>query len=637
MKISTILDHVDSEQMGLPQFQRGYVWTREQVRSLFDSLYHKYPVGSLLLWRPPASQQMRGDLTFRPSVAMLLDGQQRVTSLYAVLRGKVPPFFDGDPRLLEGLRFNLRDETFEFYQPVKMRNDSLWCSVTALAGEGDLTNFLPDPSVQDVKVSVARLGRVLQIFDHDMPAEELPANLALDTVVNIFNRVNSGGTKLSSGDLALATATSRDPGLRAHMRDALATWRQAGYEFDMVWLLRCINTVVTGRSQFQHLERLNADTVRASFHTAVKHVDTVLNAINLQLGLGHDQVLFGRYAIPVMVRYLERRSAALTTVDRERLLGWYVIAAMRGRFSGSTETVMDQDLATIDGMPDPFPTLLEHLRRSQGRLRVDASDFGYTAGSRFYSVLYLLTRVHGALDWGNGLPLKVGLLGKLSRLEVHHIFPKALLRDHGVNKNEMNAVANFCLVTQAANLKIGKQEPANYFDAIERAHPGALASQWIPLDRELWQVRNYSLFLEARRRLLAGAANQVLVGLLHDDGALLEDESRGLSGYPDVVTEGDADLGALNLRLAEFGLAQGAVEYSLEHPDTHEQVGVLDLAWPDGLQPGLTAPVAIAIGADMATMVVANRLGFRCFSDVHAFQAYVDSEVLVATSTGGGS
>src|SRR6056297_1704250 len=105
MKISTILDHIDNGHMALPEFQRGYVWGREQVRSLFTSLYKRHPVGGLLVWSTEArTAAHRGDGELAPgAVKLLLDGQQRITSLYGVARGRPPSFFDGDARAFTGL------------------------------------------------------------------------------------------------------------------------------------------------------------------------------------------------------------------------------------------------------------------------------------------------------------------------------------------------------------------------------------------------------------------------------------------------------------------------------------------------------------------------------------------------------
>ena len=127
MKISTILDHIDSGYMALPEFQRGYVWNREQVRGLFHSLYQRHPVGGLLVWATESKDAAhRGDGSLAAGIVkLLLDGQQRMTSLYGVIRGRPPEFFDGNERNFTGLQFHLEDEVFEFYQPVKMKDDPL--------------------------------------------------------------------------------------------------------------------------------------------------------------------------------------------------------------------------------------------------------------------------------------------------------------------------------------------------------------------------------------------------------------------------------------------------------------------------------------------------------------------------------
>ena len=116
MNVSTILDHIDSGYMALPKFQRGYVWNRDQVRGLMDSLYHRHPVGSLLVWATAAEgASHRGKHELAPGVVrLLLDGQQRITSLYGIARGAPPAFFDGNARAFTNLYFHIGNEEFRF-------------------------------------------------------------------------------------------------------------------------------------------------------------------------------------------------------------------------------------------------------------------------------------------------------------------------------------------------------------------------------------------------------------------------------------------------------------------------------------------------------------------------------------------
>ena len=119
MKISTILDHIDIGHIALPEFQRGYVWNRNQVRELFDSLYRRHPVGGLLVWETESSgAEHRGEGQLAAGfVKLLLDGQQRITSLYGVTRGRPPAFFDGNAQAFEGLYLGLIRKTFQSTNP----------------------------------------------------------------------------------------------------------------------------------------------------------------------------------------------------------------------------------------------------------------------------------------------------------------------------------------------------------------------------------------------------------------------------------------------------------------------------------------------------------------------------------------
>ncbi len=139
-KLATILGQIDSGTVLLPEFQRGYVWNRDQVRGLMRSLYRGYTVGALLVWETVTDNTaVRGDVLAGSGVRLLLlDGQQRITSLYGIIRGEPPAFFDGDPSAFTGLRFNVETETFEFYAPAKMREDPRWVDVSAMFVDGPL-------------------------------------------------------------------------------------------------------------------------------------------------------------------------------------------------------------------------------------------------------------------------------------------------------------------------------------------------------------------------------------------------------------------------------------------------------------------------------------------------------------------
>jgi hypothetical protein len=580
-------------------------------------------------------------------VKLLLDGQQRVTTLYGIIRGKVPKFFDGNASVFTGLRFNLENETFAYYQPMKMQADPLWVDVTKVMQEGNdgLGKFVEmlakDPALAPkVALCSSRLNRLLGIHEIDLHIDEVTGkDKKIDEVVEIFNRVNSGGTKLSQGDLALAKICSEWPEGRDEMKKSLKVWSNNGYHFNLDWLLRSVNTTLTGEAKFTFLHGKSAQDVQDGLKRAVKRIDTCLNMISGRLGLDHDRVLFGRYAIPIMVRYLDQHDGSLGAVEQDKLLFWFVQAGMWGRFSGSTETVIDQDLAALEVSEGGLDRLLEQFQLSHGALRTDPGHFtGWSLGARFYPVLYMLTRIGGARDWGTtGLPLKSYLLGKMNKLEVHHIFPKAQLYKLKCKRPLVNALANFCFLTKETNLKIGEQLPEKYFPEVEQAFPGALASQWIPMDPVLWKIENFGDFLEARRKLLAAATNTFMSELLHDDTHWMEGTVKTVSPGPTVAIVGEPapeaeeeELEAVNDWMEEIGLPRGIRGFDLATgPNGAPQI-VIDLAWPKGIQEELSEPVAILLNESNETLVLASQAGFRYFTTTQSFKKYVHEEILGA-------
>ena len=193
---------------------------------------------------------------------MLLDGQQRITTLYGIVRGTAPAFFDGNANTFTGLHFHLLNESFEFYQPTRMRDDPMWIDVTELIQHGIgpyVKNLSAIAETQDqFNAFVDRLNAVASIGDVDLHIEGVTGeDKSIDVVVDIFNRVNSGGTKLSKGDLALAKICAGWPEARDEMKERLGKWEGAGFNFKLDWLLRCSNTILTGEALFAALEKVN--------------------------------------------------------------------------------------------------------------------------------------------------------------------------------------------------------------------------------------------------------------------------------------------------------------------------------------------------------------------------------------------
>lgn len=636
VKLSQILDQVDSGDIALPEFQRGYVWNRDQVRGLFTSLYRGYPIGGFLTWNTRAESAVGrgGPIVVDGTVKLLLDGQQRVTSLYGVIRGKAPRFFEGDRKTFTGLYFNLDDETFEFYAPVKMKDNPAWIDVTDLMQPGAIGQYISRVNgaaggdMGLFTTYVTRLNAVAQIPSIDVHVDEVTGeDKTVDVVVDIFNRVNSGGTKLSKGDLALAKVCASWPEARAEMNDALQTWDRAGFHFKLELLLRTVNALVTGEALFSALADIETARIHEGLTKSRKYIGYLLDLVSGRLGLDHDRVLLSHYAFPLMSRYVDMQGGHVTkAAESDKLLYWYIHAGMWGRYAGSTETVLNQDLKAIES--GGLDALIANIAQMRGDLRVRQGDFaGYSLGARFYKILYMLTRTLGARDFGTGIPLSAQMLGHLTSLQVHHIFPKARLYEAGYQRADVNAVANFCFLTQDTNLVIGAQRPEEYFERVEQDQPGALASQWIPMDRDLWKIDRYLDFLEARRELLASATNGFLDTLREGKGQqpiLHTVETRGpvtvVALEEDVR---DAEVTDLIAWLQDRGYGTPERDVEVLHPDNRAVLAVAEAYWPDGLQEGIGNPVVLELDPESADEDALEALGMHVFTTIDGLREYV--------------
>lgn len=635
MDINTILSQIDLGSYAMPVFQRGYVWNRDQVRKLMNSLYRGYPIGELLVWNTSTDPSIsRGDGPLTPgNVNLILDGQQRMTSLYGIIRGCPPKFFDGNAYSFTNLYFNVEDEVFEFYMAAKMKNDKSWISVTELMQEGAAVfvqkKMMADPeNVSFWLAHMAALTKLDAIKNLEIHVQTVSGeDKTIDVVVEIFNNVNSGGTKLSKGDLALAKICGEWTEARDELKKILKKYQNAGYEFSIEWLLRCVTVWLTGQPYFNVLGQTPIDEFKKALPRTNELIGTCLDYIGTRLGLDHTRVLGSPYAIATMIGYLRYSGGKLSGVKEwDKLLYWYVHAFLWGRYAGSTESALAQDLNAIS-RGDGIDGLLKLLKQSRGDLVIRAEDFwGWSTGARFYPLLYLLTRTNHSRDWGTDIELKNSLLGKNSSLEVHHIFPKDLLYKAGKSKAIVNALANYAFLTKDTNLEISNKSPAEYLPIYTSKCPGAVESHWIPMNPELWKIENYEEFLKQRRIMLAKAANELLDSLYQ--GNIGETTLIGFSSkkYDNPRSE-EEEIEEVSAWMASVGLNEGTTNHELLREDG-TVAAIIDLAWPQGIQKGLSEPIALLLNETAETQAIVSKHGYRYYTSVDELKEYIQSTYL---------
>lgn len=558
--VRELVDMVRRNELRLPEMQRPYVWSSTRVRDLLDSLYRGYPSGAILVWdtdQQAPTRELAVGQGPSPFVTqrLLLDGQQRVTSLCAVLQGqpvkvrnrKKPieilfnldhpdgppaestevdddsesPILDVDDDTADddedeamGIQQRLKQRTFVVASK-QLLSQAAWVRVTDIFTKSDWSilkavGLAPDdPRFEKY---AQRLQRVRKIQDYPYVMHVLDKTLSYEEVAEIFVRVNSLGVKLRGSDLALAQVTARWQNSLALFEDfAQEVDQHSWFTLEVGLLVRAMVVFATGQSRFKTIQNIDVARMQTAWDDAKAALQFAVNFVRTNAGVEDESLLASPVILIAIGAVGHVRNYKLTSQDEQDLLRWALIANARGHYSrGSSETVLDQDLAAIL-RSGSLKDLLALLTQQFGRLAVEARDFeGRSARSPLFATSFLALRARGAKDWWSGLGLSLVHQGKLHYIEYHHVFPKALLAAHGYEKSEINEIANFAFISGRANRAILAKEPKTYLPGIvEKRGEEALRAQLIPTDERLWKVESYREFLAWRRGQLADEVNKL--------------------------------------------------------------------------------------------------------------------------------
>ncbi len=536
--IQDIISQIRRGEILLPEFQRGYVWRRDQVRGLAQSLYRKHPTGHLLIWSTYKPSAVRGgEASANGHSLLLLDGQQRLTTLYVLFEGKAPPFYEGESLFFD-LYFNVQTEEFRFWQKSLMDKNPAWISVHEFLSEG-LSGLLErldqlDEEHRDViQQNLSRLSRLDQIRDYTYTVDQVSGDeFSVDEVVNIFNRVNKAGTPLTKADLALAHICSTWPEARAQMRAFQTEMAGHGFGVDFNFLVRCLSGVATGSVMLEgSFLKAPAVELQAAWKEMQSAFEHLVNVLRHEAFIDDLRDLPTNYVLVPATIYLARQGGSFPTdAIKKRFIRWLYLAGLWARYSGASETKLQQDVVLVAGRDlDPTPELEAAILRERGRVTLEASDLvGAGIGSAVGRFSYVLARAREARDWFTGIRLYDKAVGKRNGHESHHIFPKAVLKkagfDSSADRKAINELANRAFLTQKANRTIAATPPPKYLLEVEESQPGALKAQCVPMDRELWEPENYLEFLAARHHLLAQGMNEFIASWAPVDETDVTDE-----------------------------------------------------------------------------------------------------------------
>jgi len=544
--IETFMAWVQSGEIAIPEIQRPFVWSSKKVRDLMDSLYEGYPVGYVIAWRNPNVKLKDGSLSEGKKV--LIDGQQRITALRAAVLGEY--VIDKDYKKIRiKIAFNPIEERFDVQTPI-IAKDSKWINDISDVFNGtknqfELTNnyLAANPDLEQNEV-VKSLSNLYDLTKKQIGLIELTSDLDIETVTEIFIRINSKGVVLSQADFAMSKIAADEryggnelrkaidyfchlaiaPEFYEFIRDNDTEFSSSEYFTKMTWLkdencdiydptyndmLRVAFTSEFGRGKLSNLVSLLSgrdfetrsfveSIAEESFESLKRGVLNFMNKTHFQrfvmivksAGFIESKMIRSQNVLNfAYILYLKLRAQNVNDALIEKYVRrWMVLSILTRRYSGSPESQFDLDIRRINSMS--FEEYLEDVERSE------LSEGYWSAGlvqnlnssvtnSPFFNV-FLASQVK-ANDKGF-LSRDISVADLLShRGDIHHIFPRNYLKKNGLERGKYNQIANYVITQQEINIKLGSKSPLEYFTQLfDQVNSGTLIYGGIETESELY-------------------------------------------------------------------------------------------------------------------------------------------------------
>lgn len=520
--IEHLVREVTDGELLLPEMQRDYVWKSTQVRDLFDSLYRGYPSGQLLVWETDALPQTTSLSVAEAPISsrshsvpkLLLDGQQRLTSLTAIIGNRA--LTDEERVRNLDIVFNVHNEKFDVAL-IRHRNDPNWVSLRKLytsTGYSDaISRFAGSP---DFNAILQRLQRLEQIKHYQYNINKLDKTMEYEEVTEIFVRINSGGTRLNAADLSMAQLSSRWRGITDEFNALRKTIRDTyGYDPDYGLLVRGLALFFSGQSGPLYMFRgernkATVDDLKQAWLRFKPAFEQAVQFLVNNCSINFLWMLSSPYVTLPLSMFFHKHGKNINAQTARSLQRWVYLNQVWSIYSGSLETKLDQDVRAIEADPT-LGALLKLINDRVGERPIEADMLKeQRSNSPFMLLAYILARRNHAQDWFNGVQIGPG-----TQMEFHHIFPKSLLVSQlgyraRADSRKTDQVANLAFLSMKANRTISDKKPAEYLPTIDQER---LNSQSVPNDASLWQLEAFEQFVARRRQMLADAINQLLGSL----------------------------------------------------------------------------------------------------------------------------
>jgi len=365
------------------------------------------------------------------------------------------------------------------------------------------------------------LNRLRNTQEKLYPIQTVPSAATIDEAIDVFDRVNSLGTKLTDAELALAHICGKWPQARRVMKEEIEAFATKNFYFDLTFMVRSLTGIVRGRALVETIHNATEEEVKAGWKKLTKILDYIVAILPKHAYMHSTEDLNTTNVLVPLVVYLGGKGKFDTDAELRRATHWLYAASTWARYSGQTTQRLDHDLSIVKRSQSPWQELVEAIIDQRGRIEITPADLeGRSTQHPLYRMTYVLAKARGAIDWCNGHPLDVRQKGQYA-VHSHHIFPSSRLYGEGgydianhLHKKIVNEIANRAFLTGDTNWSLSADRPTEYMPEIQGKYPGALEKQFIPTSPELWNIENYEEFLKQRRILIADSFNALMKELL---------------------------------------------------------------------------------------------------------------------------
>lgn len=516
--IRRLIEKVSSGQIQIPAFQRGFVWDAEKVADLVDSIYKGFPFGTLLFWRTKeelANEKRIGPFELIESekdfpIDYVLDGQQRITSIFGVFQTDLTPIddasklkiyfdFSAEEDLQETQFIALSDDEVEkdkhfplntFFDTIAYRK--------ATENLDDATKI----KIDEVQTRFKEASVPIQTLETDDK----------EKVAIVFERINRKGVELDTFQLLSAWTWSEEFDLNDKFGDLCNDLSSYGFKSvgeDIDIILKCSAAVLSNNASAKALINLKGSEVRDRFDEIENGIKGALDFLNMNVNVYTLKNLPStRMLIPLAAFFSNKGNKHFnyTNSQKDTLLNWFWIVSFTKRYSSSTLKSLNKDIVEMIRLKKKQSHTLD-----KGSLNITPDYFidnKFGLGSISTKAFILMLSMKPPLSFISGSKITLApVLKEYNKNEFHHIYPKAYLTSKNVPSKEINCLGNYCFLSRADNKKIDGDAPSIYEGKLPDDKDKILESAFCPLDMF---DDDFDNFLSQRTQILADYANKLI-------------------------------------------------------------------------------------------------------------------------------